>query len=31
MAHEILMPKLSSTMDVGTITVWLKEEETVLK
>ncbi|MCM2139110.1 dihydrolipoamide acetyltransferase family protein [Vagococcus fluvialis] len=26
MAHEILMPKLSSTMDVGTITVWLKEE-----
>ncbi|MGF2145616.1 dihydrolipoamide acetyltransferase family protein [Vagococcus fluvialis] len=26
MAYEILMPKLSSTMDVGTITVWLKEE-----
>lgn len=26
MAHEILMPKLSSTMDVGTITVWLKKE-----
>lgn len=26
MAHEVLMPKLSSTMDVGTITTWLKEE-----
>ncbi|MGG5329545.1 dihydrolipoamide acetyltransferase family protein [Enterococcus sp. AZ163] len=26
MAHEVLMPKLSSTMDVGTITTWLKDE-----
>ncbi|GCF94392.1 dihydrolipoyllysine-residue acetyltransferase component of acetoin cleaving system [Enterococcus florum] len=26
MAHEVLMPKLSSTMDVGTITTWLKNE-----
>lgn len=26
MAHEVLMPKLSSTMDTGTITVWLKNE-----
>ncbi|MCB5951437.1 2-oxo acid dehydrogenase subunit E2 [Enterococcus sp. BWT-B8] len=26
MAHEVLMPKLSSTMAEGTITVWLKEE-----
>lgn len=26
MAHEVLMPKLSSTMDQGTITTWLKEE-----
>jgi pyruvate dehydrogenase E2 component (dihydrolipoamide acetyltransferase) len=24
MAHEVLMPKLSSTMSEGTITVWLK-------
>ncbi|MBP1039943.1 2-oxo acid dehydrogenase subunit E2 [Vagococcus sp. BWB3-3] len=30
MAFEILMPKLSSTMEVGSITQWLKEEgETV--
>lgn len=30
MAHEVLMPKLSSTMTDGTITVWLKKEgETV--
>ncbi|MGG5370626.1 dihydrolipoamide acetyltransferase family protein [Enterococcus sp. AZ196] len=26
MANEVLMPKLSSTMDVGTITTWLKNE-----
>ncbi|MBO1304662.1 2-oxo acid dehydrogenase subunit E2 [Enterococcus sp. 669A] len=26
MANEVLMPKLSSTMDVGTITTWFKEE-----
>lgn len=26
MAHEVLMPKLSSTMAEGTITHWLKEE-----
>lgn len=26
MAHEVTMPKLSSTMDEGTITLWLKEE-----
>ncbi|MGF2941459.1 dihydrolipoamide acetyltransferase family protein [Enterococcus xiangfangensis] len=26
MANEVLMPKLSSTMDVGTITTWLKSE-----
>ena len=26
MAHEVLMPKLSSTMTDGTITVWLKQE-----
>ena len=26
MAHEVLMPKLSSTMTDGTITVWLKNE-----
>ncbi|MFD2386664.1 biotin/lipoyl-containing protein [Enterococcus rivorum] len=26
MAHEILMPKLSSTMTEGTLTVWLKNE-----
>ncbi|MGX7197839.1 dihydrolipoamide acetyltransferase family protein [Enterococcus olivae] len=26
MAHEVLMPKLSSTMSEGTITVWLKNE-----
>lgn len=26
MAHEVLMPKLSSTMDVGEITMWFKEE-----
>lgn len=26
MAHEVLMPKLSSTMTEGTITTWLKNE-----
>ena len=26
MANEVLMPKLSFTMDVGTITTWLKNE-----
>ncbi|MGY3750249.1 dihydrolipoamide acetyltransferase family protein [Vagococcus acidifermentans] len=26
MAHEVLMPKLSSTMTEGTITTWLKQE-----
>lgn len=26
MAHEVLMPKLSSTMSEGTITTWLKNE-----
>lgn len=26
MAHEVLMPKLSSTMSEGTITMWLKNE-----
>lgn len=26
MAHEVLMPKLSSTMAEGTITMWLKKE-----
>lgn len=26
MAHEVLMPKLSSTMSEGTITMWLKKE-----